>query len=82
MVAVEDGADNFEALLDALVRRPASPRPHLGVGSVAVQRFGILLAPRAQKYSFCFHFSHDSHCFPFKFYRFRHKIFACFAVAT
>ncbi len=48
VVAMENGSDDFAALLHALVGRPARAGTHIGVGSVPEERFGIVVAPEAQ----------------------------------
>ena len=49
MVAVEHRADDFQALFHALVGRPARAGPHLGVGGILVQGFGIAFTPRPEQ---------------------------------
>ena len=49
VVAMEEGADDFTALLHAFVGRPARAGAHIGVGSVPEERFGIVVAPGAQR---------------------------------
>lgn len=44
----ENGVDNGAALLDTLVRRPASTRSHLGVGGIAIKAFSIIRTPRTE----------------------------------
>lgn len=46
---VEDGADDFQALFHALVGRPARAGPHIGVGGILVQGFGVALTPRPEQ---------------------------------
>lgn len=48
VVAAEEGTNNLQAFLDAFVGRPAGARPHLGVGGVFEERFGVAFAPRTQ----------------------------------
>ena len=48
VVAMEDGADDFEAFVHTFVGRPSRAGTHIGVGSVPEEGLGIVVAPGAQ----------------------------------
>ena len=50
-VIVKNSLDYFQAFLYRFMRWPACTRPHIRVGSIFEQHFGVTFAPWAQSYS-------------------------------